>query len=151
MQVKVSLYNEAERFASVCGKVPMIAIKEITLEPEDQYISIKVKYPIDECRELAALELSKHIINRLGYKLERSNEHKPTSYVFHIATLVEAEKLKFIKEIYNLNETIKVYETRYTSNVVVSIIKAEAKRYKDLYRDECSKSLWTLVKERLFK
>lgn len=145
MQVKVQLYNEAERFASVYGKGPMVAIKEITLEPEDQYVTMSQQYPIEVCRELAAVELSKHIINRLGYRVESNYEGQPKYYTFHIATLVEAEKLKLKKEIRVLQEDKGTFDNK------LSLIKAEAKRYKELYRAECSKSLWTIIKERLFK
>lgn len=37
-----------------------------------------------------------------------------------------------------------------SANVIVDKIKEEAKRYKLLYQAEVDKSLWQIIKERLF-
>jgi len=147
MEVKVQFYDEAERFISRSGKHNLCSIKEITLESEDYYVQLDER----ASKEIASFELAKHIIDRLGYyEIKDIPFSDKRLFTYHIALLTEKEKLKLIKEIEALKETIKTYNLSYTSNNIVELIKAEARSWKDLYNTQLNKSLWTLIKERIF-
>ena len=150
MKCTIQKNEQGEALIRYGGHRSMTHIDTITVESEEYYYRLQDELTHEESRYIAAKELSAHIMNRLGYMVEEDSVTGKRYYIYHIGFLVEEEKLMLLRKIDNLNGVLGVLYSTHTPNVIVDKIKEEAKRYKLLYQAEVDKSLWQIIKERLF-
>lgn len=149
MRCTITKNEQGSKFISYTGKADIVSIDTITVEREEYYCRLPAELTHKESRYVAAKELSAHIMDRLGYTVEEDATGE-RYYIYHIGFLVEEEKLMLLRKIDSLNQMLEVFYSANTPNTIVDKIKEEAKRYKLLYQAEIDKSLWQIIKERLF-
>lgn len=151
MKCTIQKNKQGSEYISYTGEADIVSIDTIQLESEYYYARLPKRELTDkESRYIAAKELSAHIMDRLGYRVEEDIVSGKIYYIYHIGFLVEEEKLMLLRKIDALHQAIGAYNSEHTANVIVDKIKEEAKRYKLLYQAELDKSLWQIIKERLF-
>jgi len=150
MKCTIQKNEQASEFISYTGKADIVSIDTITIESEEYYRRLPAELTDEESRYIAAQELSKYIMDRLGYRVEEDVVTGNREYIYHIGFLVEEEKLMLLRKIDNLNAILEAFYSTNTPNVLVDKIKEESNRYKLLYQAEVDKSLWQIIKERLF-
>lgn len=150
MRCTIQKNEQGSKCISYTGKAALMSIDTITVESEEYYRRLPAELTDEESRHIAAKELSAHIMDRLGYRVEEDVVTGNRDYIYHIGLLVEAEKLMLLRNIDALHQAIGAYNSEHTPNIIVDKIKEEAKRYELLYQVEVDKSLWQIIKERLF-